>query len=121
MVDYHYFKSKLNHFYGRYVGYNQRPVFFDIDQTFPELNHITRHFPDIKKEFENVQANVKEFPRYHDIDPGESAISNTTEKTGMFSCCIFLVINSRKHVYYARRFVIYWKEYPILYKLFSRF
>ncbi|PYD06989.1 aspartyl/asparaginyl beta-hydroxylase domain-containing protein, partial [Pseudomonas syringae pv. pisi] len=80
MVDYHYFKSKLNHFYGRYVGYNQRPVFFDIDQTFPELNHITRHFPDIKKEFENVQANVKEFPRYHDIDPGESAISNTTEK-----------------------------------------
>ncbi|WP_426760092.1 aspartyl/asparaginyl beta-hydroxylase domain-containing protein, partial [Pseudomonas aeruginosa] len=22
----------------------------------------------------------KEFPRYHDIDPGESAISNTTEK-----------------------------------------
>lgn len=80
MVDYHYFKSKLNRFYERYVGYNQRPVFFDIDQAFPELNHITHHFPAIKNEFENVQTHVKEFPRYHDIDPGETAISNTTEK-----------------------------------------
>lgn len=80
MVDYHYFKSKLNRFYAKYVGYDQRQTFFDIDQTFPALNTITRHFPDIKSEFENVLMNKHQLPRYHDVDPGEEAISNTTAK-----------------------------------------
>ncbi len=80
MVDYHYFKSKLNRFYAKYVGNEQREVFFNIDQTFPALNRITRNFTDIKREFENVLANAHQLPRYHDIDPGEKEISDSTAK-----------------------------------------
>ncbi|QDP71631.1 aspartyl/asparaginyl beta-hydroxylase domain-containing protein [Legionella israelensis] len=78
-MDYHYFKDKLNRFYYRYVG-QQRPTFFSIDETFPSLNLITEQFPVIKKEFEQVLANTQQLPRYHDIDPGEVDISNTTPK-----------------------------------------
>ena len=38
------------------------------------------HWQDIKREYANVVKNVKHLPRYHDIDPGERAISNSTEK-----------------------------------------
>jgi aspartate beta-hydroxylase len=79
-MDYHYFKDKVNHFYGRYLGYDNRPTFFDIQQTFPSLNNITQHAEAIKTEFEHVLANTPQLPRYHDIDPGEAAISDTTEK-----------------------------------------
>ena len=79
-MDYHYFKDKLNHFYGQYVGHHERPTFFDINQTAPSLSKITAEFSAIKTEFENVLKHTPELPRYHDIDPGEAAISNTTEK-----------------------------------------
>jgi aspartyl/asparaginyl beta-hydroxylase (cupin superfamily) len=79
-MDYHYFKDIINNLYGRYVGYDQRPTFFDITQTFPTLNEITNHFEVIKQEFANVLAHSPRLPRYHDIDPGEADISDTTEK-----------------------------------------
>lgn len=79
-MDYHYFKDKVNKFYGRYLGYENRPTYFDIQQTFPSLNSITQHVETIRAEFEGVLANTPQLPRYHDIDPGEAAISDTTEK-----------------------------------------
>ena len=79
-MDYHFFKTKLNQFYARYIGFDQRPTFFDISQTYPSLNMITRQSSTIKKEFEAVLMNNQQLPRYHDIDPGEKAISNTTPK-----------------------------------------
>lgn len=79
-MDYRYFKSKINHFLGRYVGYEKRPVYFDINQTFPSLNTITEQFAEIKKEYEAVVKNKKQLPKYHEIDPGELEISSTTEK-----------------------------------------
>jgi len=79
-MDYHYFKDIVNNFYGRYVGHDTRPTFFDIDKTFPSLHNITKHVATIKTEFEHVLANTPQLPRYHDIDPGEAAISDTTEK-----------------------------------------
>jgi aspartyl/asparaginyl beta-hydroxylase (cupin superfamily) len=79
-MDYHYFKDTINNIYGRYVGYDKRPTFFDIEQTFPYLTEITTHFQEIKKEFYNVLANNAQLPRYHDIDPGETEISSITQK-----------------------------------------
>lgn len=79
-MDYHYFKDIVNNFYGRYIGQEKRPTFFDITETFPTLNNITQHVSTIKTEFEQVLANTPQLPRYHDIDPGEHAISATTEK-----------------------------------------
>lgn len=79
-MNYRYFKQKLNNFYGRYVGYNQRPTFFDINQTYPSLNQITQNFPLIQQEFEQAFTNFDHLPRYHDIDPGEAEISNACDK-----------------------------------------
>ncbi|KTC93786.1 MULTISPECIES: aspartyl/asparaginyl beta-hydroxylase domain-containing protein [Legionella] len=79
-MDYHYFKDIINNLYARYVGYDQRPTFFDIEQTFPALTEVTQHFETIKKEFENVLAQSPRLPRYHDIDPGEAEISDATQK-----------------------------------------
>lgn len=79
-MDYHYFKDKLNRFYGRYIGHEKRPTFFEIDETCAALHQITAHFPQIKKEFEAVLARSPELPRYHDIDPGEAEISDACEK-----------------------------------------
>lgn len=79
-MDYHYFKDIVNRFYGRYLGHDQRPTFFDIEQTLPALNKITEQVSNIKAEFETVLAKTPQLPRYHDIDPGEKAISDTTEK-----------------------------------------
>lgn len=79
-MDYHIFKSLLNRYFARHVGGSKRPVFFDIDATFPELNYITQNFAAIKKEFEKVYHLQPDMPEYHEIDPGEAAISNTTGK-----------------------------------------
>lgn len=79
-MDYHYFKDKLNQFYGRYFEVSKRPTYFNIDETFPALNAITEHFETIQSEFNQVLQNINHFPRYHDIDPGEAEISNACEK-----------------------------------------
>ncbi|MFA5960675.1 MAG: aspartyl/asparaginyl beta-hydroxylase domain-containing protein [Tatlockia sp.] len=79
-MDYHFFKDIVNGLYGRYVNYDKRPTFFDIDKTYPSLNTITAHFPAISDEFKTVMEKTTQLPRYHDIDPGEAEISDTTEK-----------------------------------------
>ncbi len=79
-MDYHYFKNKLNRFYLKYVDGINRPTFFNIDETYPSLNNITNQIEIIKKEFHHMHAHSKNLPRYHDIDPGELNISNTTAK-----------------------------------------
>ena len=79
-MDYHYFKSKLNNFFARYVGYKKRPTFFDINQICPALNNITDNYEVIRQEFENIKTNTPNLPRYHDIDPGEAEISTACEK-----------------------------------------
>lgn len=79
-MDYHIFKTMLNNFLARYTGVEQRPTFFDINQTYPALNTITQNFSTIKQEFLCAYEANKNLPRYHDIDPGEKEISDTTEK-----------------------------------------
>lgn len=88
-MDYHYFKDKLNRFYGRYIGNETRPTFFDIKSTCAALDNITQHFATIKKEFEQVITKKSELPRYHDVDPGEAEISNACEKKWtVFMICL---------------------------------
>lgn len=79
-MDYHVFKSMLNNYYAPHIGRDKRPVFFDINTAYPELNQITQNYAKIKSEFEQVYKAHPDMPLYHEIDPGEAEISNTTEK-----------------------------------------
>lgn len=84
-MDYHYFKTKLNLFYSRFLGNTQRPTFYDIHTVCPQLNTITANFKIIKQEFEAVLSTIDTLPQYHDIDPGEADISNAcTKKWNVF-------------------------------------
>jgi aspartyl/asparaginyl beta-hydroxylase (cupin superfamily) len=79
-LDYHIFKSVVNAFFGLFVGRRTRPTFFDIDRAYPALDHVTRAYPVIRKEFDRLTTEWSELPQYHEIDPGERAISDTTPK-----------------------------------------
>jgi aspartate beta-hydroxylase len=79
-LDYHIFKSIVNAFFGVFIGRSTRPTFFDIKQSYPELDHVTRAYPSIRQEFDRLFREWKELPQYHEIDPGEREISSTTPK-----------------------------------------
>src|SRR5881397_973761 len=87
-MDYHPFKTILNRFLARYVGGAGRPVFFDIDTTYPELNEITKSYPTIRAELERVLHERSSLPTYHAIDPAKrkSPPWSTPTKTGTCSC-----------------------------------
>jgi aspartate beta-hydroxylase len=77
-MDYHIFKSLLNHYYSKFVGGKHREVFFDIQKTYPSLHRLTEGYALIKNEFNQVYMHNNNMPLYHEIDPGEKEISNTT-------------------------------------------
>ena len=78
-MDYHPFKAAVNRYLSRSVGETKRPVFFDIGATCPALNDITRNYPTIRGEFERVWNLNPSMPTYHEVDPGERAISATVD------------------------------------------
>ena len=79
-MDYHVFKSLLNRYLARYIDAERRPVFFDIQQTYPALAAVTDAYPVIRAEFERLLREWQELPLYHEIDPGERAISGATAR-----------------------------------------
>ena len=57
------------------MGGDRRPAFFDVEETYPALGHVTRAYPAIREECALLLARREQLPRYHEIDPGEQAIS----------------------------------------------
>src|SRR5207247_8787051 len=88
-MDYHPFKTILNRFLARYVGGAGRPVFFDIDTTYPELNEITKSYPTIRAELVRVLHERSSLPTYHAIDPGEAKISAVVDPDK--NCNVFML------------------------------
>jgi aspartyl/asparaginyl beta-hydroxylase (cupin superfamily) len=79
-LDYHIFKSAVNIYFDRYTGGVDRPTFFNIADTCPELNDITAAHSTIRAEFDRLPISAESLPQYHEIDPGEAEISDTTPK-----------------------------------------
>ena len=78
--DYHIFKNVANACFDRYTGGKERPTFFDIAATSPELDGVTAAYPAIRAEFDRLPITPDSLPQYHEVDPGEAKISNTTPK-----------------------------------------
>lgn len=78
-MDYHPLKACVNQYFLPYAGGHERPVFWDIASTNPALDHVTNAFVRIRKEFDRVLLRRDRWPRYHEIDPGESKISASVD------------------------------------------
>jgi aspartate beta-hydroxylase len=78
-MDYHGLKSAVNRFLLRYAGWDQRPVFFDIDAICPQLRKLEQAYPLIRAEADALLAQRVEMPCYHDVNPPATEISASTE------------------------------------------
>ncbi len=65
----------VNGYLDRYTGGERRPVVFDAAAAAPALDGVTAAFDAIRAEFERVYARREDLPRYHDLDPHLSRIS----------------------------------------------
>jgi aspartyl/asparaginyl beta-hydroxylase (cupin superfamily) len=79
-LDYHIFKSMVNGYLGLHLDRKRRPTYFNISETYPSLDLVTKAYPAIRKEFEQVVAEGANLPQYHEVDSGERKISSTTPK-----------------------------------------
>jgi aspartyl/asparaginyl beta-hydroxylase (cupin superfamily) len=78
-----------NWLFDRYSGGSRRPVFFDIDKTFPALREVERACPVIREELEAVLPTRASIPRYHEIDEAQRKIS--AEADGERSWRVFML------------------------------
>jgi aspartate beta-hydroxylase len=78
-MDYHGPKSAFNRFLLRYAGWDQRPVFFDIDAVCPELRELERAYPHIRREADILLAQRVDMPNYHEVNPPAKEISTSTQ------------------------------------------
>jgi aspartyl/asparaginyl beta-hydroxylase (cupin superfamily) len=69
----------LNAFFDRYTGGENRPVFFDIEKTCPELLEIDKNYETIRRELESILITKQNIPRYHEVDRFQYAISGNAE------------------------------------------
>ncbi len=57
------------------AGGDQRPVFFDVRETYPALLAIDRNHDLIRAELEAVIGALDQVPRYHEVDANQAEIS----------------------------------------------
>ena len=62
------FSMVFNPFFDLFTGGDRRPVFFDIDKTFPALRLIDQRYAEIREELEALLPKQDRMPRYHELD-----------------------------------------------------
>ena len=78
-MDYHAVKSAVNGYLLRYAGWDERPVFFDVDDICPELHELERAYPRIRAELDTLLEERVPMPQYHEVNRPATAISASTD------------------------------------------
>lgn len=73
----HWFANKLMRLQ---TGRANRPVFYDIDETKPELRRLDENWETILAELQQVLPQQSNMPRYHEMDALQEGISNLDDK-----------------------------------------
>ena len=73
--------GKIDRIYYHASGGNARPVFHDVDRTWPALRAIDQHYDVIRDELLAILPRREGMPRYHDVDRRQRSISETTPGT----------------------------------------
>lgn len=74
-MDYHRFKSVLNHFLLPYAGGAFRPKFYNIDRICPALRALERAYPEIRAEADALLACRVAIPGYDQVNPPSTEIA----------------------------------------------
>ena len=70
--------DRVNDWFLKSAGGDARPVFYDIDKTYPALRTLEAAYPQIKAEALAVLRNSTEVPTYAEIDPIQDCIADVT-------------------------------------------
>lgn len=73
-------RSRVNSVFRWIVKGDERPVFFDIDATLPQLREFERQFDVVREELLPLLDRREELPRYHELDTNQTYISGGSEK-----------------------------------------
>jgi aspartate beta-hydroxylase/beta-hydroxylase len=63
-----------NRVFQRRLG-EARPVFFDVDETCPQLRKLHENFEVIREEMHALLPRWRDIPRYHEVDPTQKEIA----------------------------------------------
>ena len=74
------YRDMMNNLFYVWAGRDKRPVYFDVEQTFPSLREVDRNYAAIREELLAVLPQQDRMRRYHDVDEGQKFISGSDEK-----------------------------------------
>ena len=74
------FRILTNRVLRRIVKGDRRPVFFDIEQTCPQLLELDRNFDTVQGELAPLLEQRDRMPCYHHIDPNQNYISGSSSR-----------------------------------------
>lgn len=72
-------RSLLNRAFYRQAGGDDRPVFFDVDATRPELRALEENFDVVREELDKALELRTRIPRYHEANAAQTYISGSDE------------------------------------------
>lgn len=72
--------TKLQAATRKHAGGDSRPVFYDVDTTYPQLRILERNFDVINEELQGVLRKREQLPRYHDLDQVQNEISGNSKE-----------------------------------------
>ena len=74
------YRDLMNSLFYSWSGRDRRPVFHDIDETFPFLRVIEEHYDEIREELLAILPDQDRMRRYHELDEAQEYISASDEK-----------------------------------------
>lgn len=74
------YRDLMNSLFYTWSGRDRRPVFHDIDATYPRLRLLEEHYDEIRAELLAILPEQDRMRRYHEVDEGQQYISGSDEK-----------------------------------------
>jgi len=74
------YRDLMNNLFYVWSGRDRRPVYYDVDETFPSLRVAEENYDAIREELMALLPEQNRISRYHDVDEGQKYISGADEK-----------------------------------------
>ena len=77
------------------VGGQKRPVFFSVEETFPDLLELEKNFDVIRQELEGILPERDGVPSYHELDPMQARISGSNDPNAHWKVFLFYAMGEK--------------------------